>query len=1156
MNAERSIVIDPRDAEDVVELLDARSPGFIPGWSPGPEDPGRALERIAARYAQAIIQRLNQAPSKNELAFLDLLGQRLAPARAARAPIVFRLSDGVAGGLAPAGTGIAAPPPPGTNQPIAFETEREVGVTPGKLVQLYSLWPGRDEYIDHGAALGAKQPLRLFSPEEMQQAPHILYLSHQALLELTGNVELRVEFQLEQAGSDALDIAWEYWDGKVWRGFALVTQGCADRESLLTDATTGLTSSGVVTLRAEGAVSDKIAVNGQSAYWLRGRLTEALPPDPARQLPVVDGIRLSSIVNQPLRAKLAGKVVKVERSQASERQGQLLNEAGQPIAGAVVVVSDPKDPTFGQTSMGTDDSGGFAFDLAAAAGRLLHFDVTFLDVEASTALEMPAASSSLGLGFVAGSGSGFGLNLGSSLTSSVHVRKLFVSFPVTRVVLTAIVSGAALDKAYNDGTKLDTTKPFYPFGQFPQPGATFYFTSAAIFAKPGARVRFYLPRTTAVADSLGVTSEALRPLVTWEYWNGVEWAALLLTGSGDIKGDFSASEIIDFVVPVDLVPTTVNEEPAAWMRARLVGGGFGFVQTMTFNAQEFKTLIVKPPILAAARLGYGWQFGPFHPERVLAFNDFAYQDRTYEATWPGATFQPYQRMADVTPTLYLGFDRPAPPASIGLFIDVLERPADPARPRFLWEYWDGFEWFGVPVEDETADLTSPGILSYVAESDSTALPRFGEALHWLRGRLKEDGPPPVIEVQAIHPNAVWALQRRTFNDVQIGAARGTPGEIFRIAQTPVIPGERLEVMELSGARANVEWRSVVLDVYPGGDDRIRELERLLGKEGPTTDIVEGSVRLRRDAQKRVSEVWVRWTAQPTLYFSGARDRHYAIDAARGFVFFGDGSSGRALPQGAQVALRQFQSGGGAIGNVTANSITQLLGAVSGVEAVFNPHAAEGGSDGETLESFRARAPASVRHRGRALSAEDYEAMVREASSAVAVVKALSSRNSAGRTLPGYLTILIIPSSQAPQPYPTRGLRDEVLRYLETRAPAGLIASGRIFVTGPSYYPVDVAVTLVPRRDDEAGSVESRVRDALERFLHPLAGGPSSTGWEFGRGVHRSDVARVIEGVEGVDHAELIQLLANEQVRGETVDVPPHQIVAAGKLRLRLKGARS
>ena len=111
-----------------------------------------------------------------------------------------------------------------------------------------------------------------------------------------------------------------------------------------------------------------------------------------------------------------------------------------------------------------------------------------------------------------------------------------------------------------------------------------------------------------------------------------------------------------------------------------------------------------------------------------------------------------------------------------------------------------------------------------------------------------------------------------------------------------------------------------------------------------------------------------------------------------------------------------------------------------------PVPAEGGSDAEALTSFRDRATASVRHRGRALAAPDYEAMVREASSAVAVVKAISCRNPVGRTLPGWLTIFIIPESESPRPYPTRGMRDEVLAYIAQHAPA------------PDWWPV-VASTL-------------------------------------------------------------------------------------------------
>ena len=37
-------------------------------------------------------------------------------------------------------------------------------------------------------------------------------------------------------------------------------------------------------------------------------------------------------------------------------------------------------------------------------------------------------------------------------------------------------------------TKLDLTKAFYPFGQQPQPGSAFYFSSEEVFSKPGAAV--------------------------------------------------------------------------------------------------------------------------------------------------------------------------------------------------------------------------------------------------------------------------------------------------------------------------------------------------------------------------------------------------------------------------------------------------------------------------------------------------------------------------------------------------------------------------------------------------------------------------------------------------------------------------------------------
>lgn len=1144
-----SITVDPRDAAAILAELQARRPGYVPEWKPGSNDAGYALSLIAAKFAQAVVQRLNQAPDKNKLAFLDMLGEQPSPARAARAPIVFQLSSGVASGSAPAGTEVAAPPPPGSNQQVVFETESDVGISAGKLKQVFSLWPGRDQYIDHSADFLAGKAFELFDRNALTGTPHILYLAHHTLLNLSGNVTLSIEFQLTHSSADQLHIVWEYWDGKIWRAFTQPDPACVQQKDDPNDGTKGLTSSGSITLTADSPSGSQTAVNGTKAYWIRGRLDQALVPDPGKPLPEVDSIRISSLVNKPLTTKLTGTAsqpqlfeltertpaallgfsvpVGFESFEAPQLTGKLISESGQPIAAAKVVLfdPDPNNTNFGQRSTTTNGDGSFALVVDDfGTNHLMQFDVTFFGATGTLKIVLP------------------------SNTAVVN--------------LTLKIGGLILDKVYNDGTKLDTSKPFLPFGAQPQPGTVFYFSSAETFSKPNAQFRLYLPKTSAPSDQLkavnasGAVDASIKPLdviVAWEYWNGREWAGLSATGTETVRGDFTVSEILDFRVPLDMAPVAVNKNTDLWMRARLVSGGYGFTQAMSFNGNHFNILVTQPPMLAAAAVSYGWQYGPFHPETVLTYNDFQYQDHTSESIWPGSSFLPYQRSEDVTPAVYLGFDQAPPTADTGIFFDIVEVPSASAPSAMVWEYWNGLEWTVVTVEDETGNLTSPGILSYIAESDSAALSRFGTALHWLRGRLKEDGPPEASTINGIFPNAVWALQQRTFNSVALGTATGQPGEVFQVTQIPVIPGERLEVQELSGPRANVEWRLIALDLSAGDNAFVRALEDQLAKEGLATDIVNGDVRLKRDKRKLVTEVWVRWYAQPNLFLSSPTDRYYTIDRARGLVFFGDGVNGRVVPQDARVTLQEFRSGGGTEGNVDANKITQLLGAVSGVQSVLNPRPAEGGSNGESLQSFRDRAPSSVRHRGRALTAGDYEAMVHEASSAVAVVKAVPNRNEVGRLLPGWVTIFIIPESKAPRPYPSRGMRDEVLAYIAQRAPAGLVDARRINVTGPTYYPVDISAVIVPIIDSEAGTVEAAALQAVADFLHPLHGGPSGDGWDFGRGVYLSDLAVVLEKVKGLDHAESIELLVDNQVRGEFAAVPADQIVVSGTIRLKVKG---
>ena len=118
--------LDERDAPAFAAALRALAAGYVPQWRPGQQGADVAMLQIVAHQLQAIARRLNQAPDKNKLAFLDLAGVSLVTAQPARAPVVFELADNATDLRLPAGTRLAAPPPPGGTSQISYETETSV----------------------------------------------------------------------------------------------------------------------------------------------------------------------------------------------------------------------------------------------------------------------------------------------------------------------------------------------------------------------------------------------------------------------------------------------------------------------------------------------------------------------------------------------------------------------------------------------------------------------------------------------------------------------------------------------------------------------------------------------------------------------------------------------------------------------------------------------------------------------------------------------------------------------------------------------------------------------------------------------------------------------------------------------------------------------
>lgn len=285
-------LLDGRTPAALLAVIRDRLRAYTPDWHPGDTGPGAAVLQVLARDLQVLAERLELAPAKNEMAFLDLLGLDTIAAQGARAPVVFQGRHGFPDGRVPAGTQVGAKLPGGAD-PIVFETEHAIALAIARLTDVVGLWPGRDAYVDHGPAIRAGAPVTLFEP--LVPVPHELYLAHDIHLALAGQATVEVQFELGTPGSAESRLTWEYWDGDGWRGFKEPVPVDTRGESF--DGTLGLTRSGVVRLVVDCAEAAPRTVHGVTSYWIRARATEALPPTEVRRAAQVARIRLQTSIS-------------------------------------------------------------------------------------------------------------------------------------------------------------------------------------------------------------------------------------------------------------------------------------------------------------------------------------------------------------------------------------------------------------------------------------------------------------------------------------------------------------------------------------------------------------------------------------------------------------------------------------------------------------------------------------------------------------------------------------------------------------------------------------------------------------------------------------------------------------------------------------------
>jgi len=284
-----------------------------------------------------------------------------------------------------------------------------------------------------------------------------------------------------------------------------------------------------------------------------------------------------------------------------------------------------------------------------------------------------------------------------------------------------------------------------------------------------------------------------------------------------------------------------------------------------------------------------------------------------------------------------------------------------------------------------------------------------------------------------------------------------------------------------------------------------------------------------------------WSAIDDLGRAGPLDNAYQLDAEAGSVRFGDGVHGRVPSAGSRIVATGLRVGGGAAGNLPAGTLSKLdtvidlvTGAVKKPDPaidVVQPLALQGGSDAETLDGAERRIPAYFQHRDRAVTAEDYRVLAREAPGVqVARVEVLPrfkphERNAA---VPGAVSVMVLPQRArvdfaAPLPRADRPLLEAVHAFLNERRPLAT----ELYVIGCEYVGIGLSVAVQIREGFARELVLTDVRQALRQYLWPLpigfggADGPwvatptNDGGYPLGRALTDRELEVVVARVAGV-----------------------------------------
>lgn len=622
---------------------------------------------------------------------------------------------------------------------------------------------------------------------------------------------------------------------------------------------------------------------------------------------------------------------------------------------------------------------------------------------------------------------------------------------------------AALDGAANGDIPLDLSEGGYCFGRRPGAYSLCYFRSDQVFRKRGGRAHLRLEIVPVITDLNGeephyqfnqriidkrdavavVPDDVYVAQVAWEYFNGLGWRPLAVSGN---RNPFSCKQAgpleLTFDIPADLTEAEVNAQPGYYIRARVI-----HVENEFSMNQRWVV-----PLMKGASCTWAYDRG-LPAQRLTAENNGSAVQLDRADGIQRLAFPALTGLEDHPKAMYLCFDRSPHAMPLSIHLDMAGRVHLEDKVRF--EAWIGSRFQPVRTVDLTRNLLQSGVMLLYLPKALPAYTLFGTEGYWLRLSRSSylDNPGGWPRVNAVGLNMVEALQQEEAEE-SFSVSAYEAGKEVSLLHMPVL--ETQVWVDEAGALGVSEAEALVWAM----PDRV-ELER---------------------EDRVITHCWVRWQRQDQLALAGPEERCYSLDPYQGTLTFGDGIHGQVPPQGEENLRVRYRFGGGSRGNRPAGAVTQSVGSLPRISHMENLTPMSGGTDRLSPEKVDAVGSKALRHRHRAAGVRDFEEIVYQDFPQARHVKCFSGRDAAGAYAPGHVSV-VVEGCDLDSRRVTDDLCQRIYESLSQQCDCVLAAEGRLHVVGSTVITVSSTVAVEMEDLDQAAATQQAIARRLEDLIN-------------------------------------------------------------------------